>query len=64
MYLSYNERQANKLLWQELSRRKEAGKMDLVIYRGSIVSKPLHKYNVASHDMDTNYQAQQDDQCV
>ena len=60
--LSYNERQANKLLRQELSRRKEAGETDLVIYRGSIVKKTLHKSNVASHDMDTGHQAQEDDQ--
>ena len=35
--LSYNERQVNKLLRQELSCRREAGETDLVIYRGSIV---------------------------
>ena len=60
--LSYNERQANKLLRQELSRRREAGETDLVIYRGSIVKKPSHKSSAASHDMDTSHQAQQDDQ--
>ena len=60
--LSYNEKQANKLLWQELSCCKEARETDLVIYRGSIVKKPSHKSSVASHDMDTSHHAQQDDQ--
>ena len=60
--LSYNERQANKLLQQELSHHKEAGETDLVIFRGSIVKKPSNKSSVASHDMDTSHQAQQDDQ--
>ena len=61
--LSYNERQANRLLRQELSHRKEAGETDLVIYRGSIMKRPLHKSNVAtSHDMDTSHWVQQDPQ--
>jgi len=51
--LSYNERQANRLLRQELSRRKEAGETDLVIYRGSIMKRPLHKSNV--DDMNTSH---------
>ena len=52
--LSYNERQVNRSLRQELSRRKEAGETDLIIYRGSIVKKQIHESNIsANHNMDT-----------
>ena len=43
--LTYNERQANKLLRQGLTWCREAGETDLVIYRGCIVKKWPHKYS-------------------
>ena len=61
--LSYNERQANRLLRHELSRQKEAGETDLVIYRGNIMKKQMQKSNVsASHHMDTTQPEQHDTQ--
>jgi len=37
--LSLKERESNKLLYQELKRRKQAGEVNLIIRRGKIVPK-------------------------
>ena len=55
--LSPKERASNKILRQELRRRKEAGEANLIIRRGKIVTKPVVPNTTAvSMDSSTNNQ--------
>ena len=47
------EREVNKLLHQELKRRKEAGEVNLIIRRGKIISKQVSS-DSATETMDSS----------
>lgn len=53
--LSPKERETNKLLRQELRRRKESGEVNLIIKHGKIVSKQVNS-NSPTETMDSNQQ--------